>query len=54
MALYMVECEGRVREVYAIEAESMNDAMERWDEGTLVNSESSSVEPVNASLEEEN
>lgn len=48
MAEYVVECIGEVREVYIVEADSPEDAMARWHEGTLELSEASSVEPVAA------
>jgi len=50
---YRVECEGQVREVYVIDADSPEDAMARWAEGHLQVQESHSVEPVRADLDED-
>lgn len=51
---YTVECRGDVREVYVIEATSEADAMARvLEDGSLVNSEASSVEAVSARLDED-
>lgn len=52
MATYLVECEGLVREVYAVEASSDQEAMDRWATGNLVNQEAYSVEPVTAELDD--
>ena len=52
MAEYVVECIGEIREVYIVEADSPEDAMARWHEGTLELSEASSVEPVAAREDE--
>lgn len=52
MATYIVECEGEVREVYAVEASSPEEAMNRWHHGRLVNSEARGVEAVAAELDE--
>ena len=49
---YLVECEGQVREVYAVEAASEHEAMDRWAHGDLVIQEAYSVEPVSAEVDD--
>lgn len=45
MATYLVEMHGEAREVYAVEANSEEEAIRNWDfQGHLVVSESSSME----------
>ena len=46
MSTYRVECTGDVREVYHVEAESEEDALERWHEGECVLMETTFSEPV--------
>lgn len=50
---YLVECEGQVREVYAVEADSEQEAMDRWATGNLVIQEAYSVEPVSAEVDDD-
>jgi hypothetical protein len=52
MAQYRVECTGDVREVYIVDADSPEEAMENWHAGHLYVSEASGVEPVSAELDE--
>lgn len=44
MAYYLVELRGESREVYSVEADSVEEAREKWEDGTLEIQESSSVE----------
>jgi hypothetical protein len=44
MAVYRVEMRGEVREIYLIEAESEEDAKNRWHQGDLYVSEASGME----------
>ena len=53
MSTYLVECEGQVREVYAVEASSEQEAMDRWATGNLVIQEAYSVEAVSAEPDED-
>lgn len=52
MNTYIVEARGEVREIYVVEADSPEDAMLNWDQGTLIVSEALGVDPVSAILEE--
>ena len=52
LSTYLVECEGQVREVYAVEAASEQEAMDRWAHGNLVIQEAYSVEPVSAEVDD--
>lgn len=51
MTEYEVVVHTRVREIYSIEAESAEDAMERWSEGTMVMSECEYVDDVDTPVE---
>jgi hypothetical protein len=44
MRAYLVTMTGESREVYSVEADSPEDAAARWQEGSLVVQESSSME----------
>lgn len=52
MEWYRVEVIGESREIYSIQAESADDAMERWHEGTQEILEVTSAESVSAMLDE--
>lgn len=51
MATYYVEMTGEAREVYAVEADSEDEAMENWASGEHVITEAYGMEPVSARLE---
>lgn len=48
MSEWMVECHGDAREVYCVEAETEQEAMDNWASGFLQVSEASSMESVSA------
>lgn len=52
MPIYVVRCEGVVTEWYEVEADSEADAMARWCDGVLTNSEAS-TDPVSATCDDE-
>ncbi len=52
MNVYLVETIGEAREVYAVEAESEQDARENWMHGSLQVSEASGMEVESVSLDE--
>lgn len=51
--LYEVEMTGDCREVYQVEADSEEEAMENWASGTHVITEAQGMEAVSASLVED-
>lgn len=53
MSVYKVECQGRVREVYLVEADSPEEARKNWDEGELLISEAYDVGPESVELDDE-
>lgn len=53
MATYRVECTGEAREVFLVEADSEEEAMARWADGTSIVLEASSMEPVSARIEDD-
>lgn len=53
MAQYRVEMTGEVREVYLVEADSEQDAMNRWMDGECLVQETLGAEPVSARLEDD-
>ena len=53
MAIYHVEMTGECREVYEVEADTEQDAMARWADGTHLLTEAIAVEPVSARLIED-
>ena len=48
---YLVEMQGEVREVYAVEADSPEDAAERWMDGYLFVSESMGTEVFSVTVD---
>lgn len=51
--MYVVRCQGQVYETYVVDAESEQDAMAKWFDGELLNSEAWDVSPVSAELDDE-
>ena len=51
MPIWYVECSGDVREVYAVEADTESESLEKWSDGELVVSEASTF-PGSAKLME--
>lgn len=52
MTAYMVELRGESREVYTVEADSAEEARERWAHGDLYVSEVSGMEVVSVVVDE--
>ncbi len=52
MAQYTVECTGDARELYAVEADSEEEAMEKWHTGDCFLTEVSGSTPVSAKLDD--
>ena len=52
MAQWTVEVEGTARELYVVDADTEEEAMENWHTGTLFLSEASSCEPIKATLDD--
>lgn len=52
MATYTVECRGECRELFAVEADSEEEAMEKWSTGTSFLIEVMGSEPFSAELDE--
>jgi hypothetical protein len=46
MPNFIVECEGIARELYAIEADSEEEAMKNWASGACILTEVTSAEPI--------
>ena len=48
MKQWRVECHGEAREVYVVEAETAEEAMQKWGEDEPIVSECSDMEPISA------
>lgn len=53
MGTYIVYVEAKVREMYEVEAENADEAMNIWDEGVLIDSENRDAWSYDAEEEED-